>query len=123
MIPVPVELKGLTVTTEHRRAALDEIGFYRRKRASMGYFFDTEDITEQRPFVVSDLLSTVPGVELVGLGRVPCSRRRGCRMKLVVDGFKVDDVRRRLCVEALLLVLDHIRDEAKSSPRINGDPR
>jgi len=111
--PVPVELDPMAVTVRREDARLRKVGFYKRKRFSMGYFFDPERVRDEHPFVTTDLLRQLPGVYLVmqgGTGYLPQTRmlaslrpgswQSGCTMKVVVDGvdfpldmgFTLDDV-------------------------------
>jgi hypothetical protein len=95
MVPLPMELDALVVTAERRRLKLEEKGFYRRQRASMGYFFDTDDIRVRDPLRVTDVMRDVPGVylrrqRLGGLVALTWRLGRLCPMKVVVDGFKLD---------------------------------
>ncbi len=112
--PVPVELDPMAVIVRRQNNRLGKVGFYKRKRFSMGYFFDPEKVRDEHPFVTTDLLRQVPGVYLVtqggGIGYVPQTRtlaslrpgswQGGCTMKVVVDGvdfpldmgFTLDDV-------------------------------
>lgn len=95
MVPLPIELDAMVVTAERRRLKLEEKGFYRRERASMGYFFDTDEIQLRHPLRATDVMREVPGVYLrrqrLG-GLVALTWRLGslCPMKVVVDGFKLD---------------------------------
>lgn len=97
MVPLPVELDGLVVTTEWERVKLERAGFYRRRGRSIGYFIDEREIAERRPTLTTDLLRFVPGVLVRwsqrSRGSVPMSARRGgCPMKVVLDGFKLDTI-------------------------------
>jgi len=95
MVPLPMELDALVVTAERRRLRLENEGFYRRRRASMGHFFDVDDILKWDPTYVTDLMRSVPGVQIrrsrTG-GAVALTHRLGrlCTMKVVLDGFKAD---------------------------------
>lgn len=92
LVPAPVELEGMTVTADARGSELTRVGFYRRKAASGGTFFDSAQIADLRPFHVTDLLHSVPGVRVTRtrLGEmIPVSRRTGCPLKVVLNGFKV----------------------------------
>jgi hypothetical protein len=95
MVPQPLELDALVVTTQRRRERLERQGFYRRMERSMGYFLDTEQIQALKPTRASDALRRLPGVRLMRVrtgGVRPASFRlgRACPMKVVVDGWKVD---------------------------------
>ena len=97
MVPLPIELDEFVVTAERRQQRLDTKGFYRRQRASMGHFFDIEDIQAWDPLRVTDVIRNVPGVivrrsRLGGLVALTQRFGRQCAMKVVLDGFKVDVV-------------------------------
>ncbi len=63
-------------------------GLEQRKRTGMGTFIDRKAIEEQKPFYVSDLLRTVPGVRLLrdeDLGYA-IRLRGGCLPAIWIDG-------------------------------------
>lgn len=99
MQPRPLELDSLVVTVEGRLGKLERQGFYRRRDRSSGYFFDAEDLERWRPTRLTDLIRQVPNVEVHRTrfgGTVLVSRRTlftpcGGRMKVVLDGFKLDE--------------------------------
>jgi hypothetical protein len=83
--PRPLALDSLTVTVRARPAQLEANGFYRRRDASGGNFFDVTDLEKWRPLRISDLLRQVPAVMVRPTnsgGAVILSRRanqpRGC---------------------------------------------
>lgn len=96
MAPRPVELDALTVTAEGRLVKLEDEGFYRRQAFAPGYFFDVEEIEKWKPTFITDMLRSVPSVSVRRVDStgavVPFNRRsyRGCPMKVVLDGYKVD---------------------------------
>ena len=102
MAPRPFELDSLVVTAERREAKLDRHGFYRRRDASPGYFFDVEDLRQRHPIRLTDLLRQVPGVRAMAASSGATkllSRRMSnallrsgglCQVKVVLDGFKLD---------------------------------
>jgi len=95
MVPLPIEMDAMVVTAERRRMKLDQKGFYRRRNASMGYFFDMDEIARWDPLRVTDVVRDVPGVivrrsRLGGLVALTQRFGRQCAMKVVVDGFKAD---------------------------------
>ena len=99
MVPRPLELDSLVVTVKWEQVKLARRGFYRRRSASQGYFFDADALNEWREVRLTDVLRQVPGVLVASTsagGGVLFSRRmaavsvRGCRMKVVLDGFKLD---------------------------------
>lgn len=95
LVPKPLELEALVVTTERRRLRLEREGFYRRRDHSFGTFFDAEEIEALHPLRTTDVLRRVPGV-IVGHNReggtVATTWSRGgmCPMKVVVNGLKID---------------------------------
>jgi hypothetical protein len=95
LVPMPMELDPLVVTTQRRRLRLEREGFYRRQDRAFGTFFDTEEIEALHPIRTTDILRRVPGV-IVRLNReggaVATTWSRGgmCPMKVVVNGFKID---------------------------------
>jgi len=99
LAPFPLELDPLFVTALRRQTKLERQGFYRRQRASTGYFFDVTDLETWKPTLVSNLLRQVPAVHVVRnrLGGTTLLSRRvrtnwgmECPMKIVVDGFALD---------------------------------
>lgn len=96
MVPLPVELDALVVTPERVRMKLEDEGFYRRQAYAPGYFFDEKEIQRWRPTFVTDLLRKVPGVAVrrgrSGEATITSLRsyRPNCRLKLVLDGFKLN---------------------------------
>lgn len=95
MNPMPIELEELVVSTERRRQQLDRVGFYQRRRASMGSFFEAEEIAAIDPYRITDLFRTLPAVRVMRDrfgGAVATTWRRGrpCPMKIVLDGFKLE---------------------------------
>lgn len=96
MIAVPLELEGISVSTERRRLRLEERGFYRRRDAGAGYFFAPDEIRDYDPLYTTDLFRQVPGarirpmpgsfgsmVSFRGLGR-------GCQPRFVLNGWPLD---------------------------------
>jgi hypothetical protein len=72
-------------------------GFRQRRAGGFGTFITRRQIEARRPMYTTDLLRTVPGVELVGGGagnrpRVRLSRGagRGCSTQIFVDGMLVN---------------------------------
>ena len=71
--------------------------FRQRRSQGMGIYITRQDIERRRPMYTSDLLRSVPGVELVGGGggsrpRVALSRGlgMGCATQVFVDGMLVN---------------------------------
>ncbi len=93
MVPEPLEVAGLVVTAEQRmRTELEEVGFFRRRNNSLGYFFDAEELERIRPLVVTDVLRRVPSVRVSGsVVRSLRSYKPTCSMKIVLNGFKIEN--------------------------------
>jgi hypothetical protein len=86
-----VQLSPVQVTSNSRKPNTRLGGFYdRMQRYKMGYFITRDQIDKRRPFRVSDLLATVPGLQLVpsrwGFGDVVTIR--GCRPAVYLDGLR-----------------------------------
>lgn len=92
--PEAVELEGILVSTEARVQSLNRMGFYERKKTSIGTFLvpSQDDKTEQ--FNTSGLLRSVPALDIrrgvvrtlrggTGMAGTPCP------MKVFVDGRDV----------------------------------
>lgn len=97
-----VLLAPLEVTAWKRRTRPSSIleGFRDRMRSGLGYFFTREDIERRNPGLVSDIIGTVPGVELRSTGRglrrhVYMSRTGDhCPAQIFVDGFLLNGTSR-----------------------------
>ena len=96
MVPEPLEVDGLVVIAEQelRRTELEDVGFFRRRDNSPGYFFDVEELERIRPTFVTDVLRNVPGVRVQrqGHGYLVSSLRSYkpiCEMKIVLDGYEI----------------------------------
>lgn len=64
-----VRLEGITVEAEAvRSTSLQRAGFYDRMRVETGRFFDRDEIEEQDPRRVTDLLRRIAGVRVVQSG-------------------------------------------------------
>jgi hypothetical protein len=93
MQPQPLELDSLLVLVKARLSKLDRGGFYHRRGATAGTFFDAEDVKKWDPARLTDLLRLAAGVNVRPSrygGTAVLSRRTGCPMKIVLDGFDVD---------------------------------
>ncbi|MGQ0715442.1 MAG: carboxypeptidase regulatory-like domain-containing protein [Gemmatimonadaceae bacterium] len=96
--PVAIKLHPIEVTARAMRAYLERAGFYERQRADFGHFITPEAIEKRRAERVTDLLLSVPGVNLVGMstgsvGALYVQLRGGtmshggvCRPRVFVDG-------------------------------------
>ncbi len=100
----PVVLPPLEVSVERREVALQDVGFYRRVREGFGDFIDREDIETRNPSEMSDLFTSLPGVEVFGDPDLPglryvvlrggrqisfSDRNQRCFPRVVVDGLPV----------------------------------
>lgn len=105
----PVELDPIEVVVE-RQLRGPMADFERRRQLGMGTYFTREDIEARNPYVVTDLLRTVPGVRVVPAGPFgeQAIRLRGnCRPEIIVDGVRtsidtdVDNVLPPMDIEAV----------------------
>jgi hypothetical protein len=64
LIPAPVELEGLTVTSWGRSMALRTAGFYNRQRRGFGAFVTAERIEQLRPQQTNELFRQMRGFML-----------------------------------------------------------
>lgn len=90
-----VLLAPLEVTAWSRRVRPSPVteGFRDRMASGLGYFLTRHDIEERKPMYVTDMLATIPGVQLRSSGRG--SRRHiyltrtgdNCPAQIFVDGF------------------------------------
>jgi len=131
MTPAPIELEGITVTTQGRNMELVRNGYYERERRGMGAFMDRQRLDELRPFRTADAFRYMRGfmVRPVGARNVVVGTRRGdnCVPKVFFDGAEMF-VRN---YQDQVNVLDMIRPddieaiEAYQGPDIPGeyDPR
>jgi len=105
----PVVLDPIEVVVERQiRGPLAD--FERRRRLGMGTYFTREDIEARNPYVITDLLRTVPGVRVIPAGQFGehAIRLRGnCRPEIILDGVRtsidtdVDHVLPPMDVEAI----------------------
>ena len=86
-----VVLKPIVVTSKRRRigqlADFDE----RARQRRFGTFVTRADIEQRQPFTTTDLLRSMPGVQLIsrGLGGGHHVRIRNCRPVIYIDGMHV----------------------------------
>lgn len=88
----PIELEGITVTVRSR--FLEAGGFYRRQgKGYAGRQWTSEQIAEVDPIYISDLITSVSMVRRWRnrANKVEYLGRRGCKMLLFVDDFRMDD--------------------------------
>lgn len=87
-----VVLKPLTVTATSRRPAGALGGFYQRaERRAFGTFITREQIDQRHAIHASDLLLTVPGVQVVPTrwGRAVVLMRGWCVPQIYLDGMRI----------------------------------
>jgi hypothetical protein len=65
LFPAAITLHPVEVSARAMRAYLDRAGFYERQRSDFGHFITPEDIEKRRAVRITDLLLTIPGVNLV----------------------------------------------------------
>jgi hypothetical protein len=89
--PVPVELSDITVNAARDNDWRSADGFERRRAQGDGYFVTEEQLKQQRPLTLVEVLRTVPGVSTqcdyhnckVWMTRTA----RGCTPEYFLDGF------------------------------------
>jgi hypothetical protein len=91
ILPNKIELSPLVVTANNRRPSGKLNGFYDRMQKYRNATFITRDqIDKRRPFNVSDLLTTVPGIivrpRIRGFGN-DVRTVGGCRPTVLLDGL------------------------------------
>jgi hypothetical protein len=87
-----VLLQPVTVTAYSRRPSGPLSGFYERmERRAAGTFITREQIEQRQPIYPSDLLRTVPGVQLVPTwwGRTVVLMRGRCVPQIFLDGMRI----------------------------------
>lgn len=96
IVPAPVlDVVVRSATTRKGKLA----GFYRRRARGIGAFIDRDEIERRDPREVSDLLRSVPGIDVApgpgSTGRIEMSRSSGvlahrdCRVAYFVDGLRI----------------------------------
>lgn len=97
--PLPVILDPVEVSGAAVRSYLELTGFYERQKSNFGHFITPEQIEKRRAARVTDLLNSLPGVQVVSLtsGSVgprfvqlrggTLSRGGLCRPRVFVDGL------------------------------------
>jgi hypothetical protein len=85
-----VALRPVAIVSSNRRTSGRLSGFYdRMQRHAFGYFITADQIQQRRPFSVSDLLRTVPGLDVIpsprGFGNV-VRTIEGCQPAVYLDG-------------------------------------
>jgi TonB-dependent Receptor Plug Domain len=94
---VPLTLDPIEVSAQEMERFLNQAGFYERQRADFGHYITPADIDRRQATRVTDLVSGVPGVNLVATGSVGgvAVQLRGshpshgglCRPRVFVDGL------------------------------------
>lgn len=97
--PQPIQMDPIEVSVQATRLHLRTAGFYERQRADFGFFLGPEEIEKRRAPRLTDLMRTLPGVNMVSLATGSVGRRfiqlRGsslsqggvCRPRIYVDGL------------------------------------
>jgi hypothetical protein len=95
--PMPATLDPITVRAEAIRRHLQDNGFFQRQQSNFGHFLTPEAIDRRQAARITDLLTAVPGVQLVASGNVGPAQigLRGssvtdgalCRPRVFVDGL------------------------------------
>jgi carboxypeptidase family protein/TonB-dependent receptor-like protein len=91
LLPDTVQLRPVVVTASNRRPAGRLGGFYdRMSKRIAGYFVTRDDIQKRNPLVVSDLLRTIPGLDIrpsPGAFGHDIRTVEGCRPAVFLDGL------------------------------------
>jgi hypothetical protein len=97
--PQPIVLDAIEVNARAVRRYLEYNGFFERQRGNFGHFVTPEDIDRRRASRLTDLLTTIPGVQRVALAGGSAGpaqiQLRGsslsqgglCRPRVFVDGL------------------------------------
>ncbi|MEQ9400427.1 MAG: carboxypeptidase regulatory-like domain-containing protein [Longimicrobiales bacterium] len=102
LAPEALELEGVVVSVEARRAVLDAVGFYERQRATGGLFLEREDLDLSGSSASEALARAIPGVQRFASGShgttaprvqlrgaVRASSRPNCMPAIYIDGALV----------------------------------
>ena len=104
MKPIPVALKGVTVTGASPFRSLDVHGFYGRMKdyergGSRGFFVTPEDIEKRKPNWITQMVEGFPGVRVCRRASTNCLAgppisevivgRNGCAMTVFVDNIRI----------------------------------
>ena len=100
-----IQMRPVAIVASNRRTSGKLSGFYdRAQRHGFGYFITPDQIQKMRPFFVTDLLRTVPGLEVLpsprGFGNI-VRTLEGCQPAVYLDG-----VRFRLMGESIDNIVD-----------------
>lgn len=97
--PLPVMLEPIEVAAQAVRRHLELAGFYERQKSNFGYFITPQQIEKRRAARITDLLNSLPGVNVVSMTSGSSGPRfvqlrgsnawRGglCRPRVFVDGL------------------------------------
>jgi len=64
-LPKYVAVMDPVLVTARRTAALEKVGFGERRKSANGYFLGPDQIARMHPYYVTDLLRSVPGLQVV----------------------------------------------------------
>jgi carboxypeptidase family protein/TonB-dependent receptor-like protein len=91
LLPDTAQLRPVVVTANNRRPTGRLGGFYDRMSKRLGgYFITRDDIQKRNPLLVSDLLRTIPGLEVLPSARAfgyDIRTVEGCRPAVFLDGL------------------------------------
>ena len=108
MKPIPVALKGVTVTGASSFRSLDTYGFYGRMKdyergGSRGYFITPEDIDRRKPNWITQMVEGFPGIRVCGRVSITCPAgpplfevilgRNACVMTVYLDNIRITGTR------------------------------
>jgi hypothetical protein len=87
-----VQMRPIAIVANNRRTSGRLSGFYdRAQRKGFGYFITSDDIQKRHPLFVTDLLRTVPGLEVLpsprGFGNI-VRTLEGCQPAVYLDGVR-----------------------------------
>ena len=93
---IAVTLDTVKVTAQRLYASRKLVETERRIRSGMGHILGPEEITKRNPWVLTDLLRTMPGIRVIpnrfGADEVWIRERRGlgfCRPEFIVDNIRM----------------------------------
>jgi Carboxypeptidase regulatory-like domain/TonB-dependent Receptor Plug Domain len=85
--PMPVALAAVNARAVAVRRNLEYNGFFDRQKGNFGHFVSPEDIERRQPSRITDLLTAIPGVQLMpGRGGTVGAAQIGLRGSSVTDG-------------------------------------
>ncbi len=123
--PFPVELDPVVVVVKSRSHPFTVIpGLEQRERRGLGTIIDRDAIEQQKPFYVSDLLRTVPGVRLLrdqDLG-YSVRLRGGCLPAVWIDGNRTEATDVDLLLRPADIQTVEVYRGAELPPRFGNNP-